>query len=384
MKLEAKSKNVLAVTKAKAKMYEFDVDEVYQEISWAVHPRKLLVFTIGILGELAAIESRPDNVDNTYYENLKSQLTSVGQYFDALVQSRLADEMTVYLKIMGSAAYYLSDMPGSSAVLSKDLDYNNSEHLTETYLEGLLIWLLKSNYRESCYRVENSYLRNGIDEVVQACQDFFEANIDGAHLINSARNFRKSVYDGGTDRELLFADVITAIISRKVSNSSINSLPLYSSIPREEWLDVMKKPGFIKEFWPAQRMLGEFGVLSGISAVVQVPTSSGKTKSTELIIRSAFLSGRATVAVIVAPFRALCREITVSFKLTFDEEKINVNELQDVMDVSNDDRILLEFLRSDQEPDEIETKSIIITTLEKLVYLMRHEPDLAKSIGLLI
>jgi len=383
MKLEVRSKNVLAITKAKAKMYEFAVDETYQKISWTVHPRNLLIMTIGILGELAAIEARQDNVDNVYYDDLKSQLISVGQYFDALIQSRLADEITVYLKIIGAAAYYLAEMPGSSTVLSKGLDYD-TDLLTETYLEGLLIWLLKSDYREDYYRVEDSYLCNDIDEVAKACSDFFEINIDGAQLIASAHNLRKTVYDSGTDRELLFADVITAVLSRKVSNSSINSLPEYTYIPQEQWLDVIKKPGFIKEFWPAQKMLGEYGVLSGVSAVVQMPTSSGKTKSSELIIRSSFLSGRATVAVIVAPFRALCREITVSLKNAFEGERVNVNELQDVMNVSDGDKILLEFLTSEQESHDFDSKSIIITTPEKLVYLMRHEPELAKNIGLLI
>ena len=384
MKLDNRSKNTLAITKAKAKMYEFAVDEAYQKISWKVHPRNLLISTIGILGELAAIEARQDNTNTEYYNELKSQLISVGQYFDALIQSRLADEMIVYLKIVGASAYYLADMPGSSTVLSKGLDYN-TDPLTETYLEGLLIWLLKSDYNENWYRVKNSYLIENIDEVGKACRGYFELNIDATKLIASTAILRKNVYDGGTARELLFADVISAVISRKIISSSINSLPLYSSIPIERWLDVIKKSGFIKEFWPAQKMLGEYGVLSGISAVVQMPTSTGKTKSTELIIRSSFTSGRASVAVIVAPFRALCREITFSLKNAFESERINVNELQDVMDVSDDDeKILTEILEGEQEFDGFDTKHIIIATPEKLVYLMRHEPELAKNIGLLI
>jgi len=383
MKLEAKSKNVLSITKAKAKMYEFAVDEIYQKISWTVHPRNLLTITVGILGELAAIVARYDNVKNAYEKGLIAQLVLVGQYFDSLIQSRLANEMTVYLKIMGAAAYYLAEMPGCSVVLSKDLDYN-TDLLTKTYLEGLLIWLLKSDYSEDCYRVKSSYLSNDIDKVVNTCRDFFKINIDATQLLGTARALRKTVYDSGTDRELLFADIITALIARKISNSSINSLPLYTSIPREQWIDIVKKSSFINEFWPAQKVLGEYGVLAGVSAVVQMPTSSGKTKSTELIIRSSFLSGRATVAVLVAPFRALCREITVSLKNAFEDERVNVNQLQDVLDVSDEDKILLRLLTGAQESHCFDRKSIIISTPEKLVYLMRHEPKLVKTIGLLI
>ena len=86
-------------------------------------------------------------------------------------------------------------------------------------------------------------------------------------------------------------------------------LPKYSGLSKREWINTLKKKNFIKEFWPAQHLLGKADILKGESAIVQMPTSAGKTKSTELIIRSAFLSGRATLAVIVAPFRALCNEI---------------------------------------------------------------------------
>lgn len=62
--------------------------------------------------------------------------------------------------------------------------------------------------------------------------------------------------------------------------------------------------------WPAQQLIGEKGVLRGQSAIVQLPTGVGKTKSIELVIRSSFASGRATTAIIVAPLRALCNEIS--------------------------------------------------------------------------
>jgi cytochrome c biogenesis factor len=56
-------------------------------------------------------------------------------------------------------------------------------------------------------------------------------------------------------------------------------------------------------------LLGKEGIFSGQSAVIQMPTSAGKTKSTEIIIRSAFMSQRTKIAVVVAPFKALCHEI---------------------------------------------------------------------------
>jgi hypothetical protein len=381
MRLEARSKTVLAITKSKAKMYEFGIPEA-DHIGLPHDPKNLLITTIGILGELAAQESRGEGQDGEDIQSLKSELTSVGQYFDSLVETRLADDLSVYLKLIGAAAYYLADMPGSATVLSKSLPYN-PQPLTPTFLEGLLIWILKDDYDEALYRQEDSYLTQSIDEISEAYRGYFDLSVSELRLIELATQLRQRVYEYGNDRELLFVDVIVALVLRKISNSSITCLPLYTAIPLEQWLVAINRPTFIREFWPAQRLLGEKGVLGGASAVVQMPTSAGKTKSTELIIRSAFLSGRADVAVVVAPYRALCREITATFQEAFKDDEVNINELQDVMDVSDFDQEIIRFLTS-IDADQNESNSIVITTPEKLVYLLRHEPQLAESIGLLI
>ena len=384
MKLEQSSKKMLAIAKSKAKMYEFAIDKA-SHIELPVDPRKLLVTTIGILGDLSAIEARGDLQfgETDEHEELKSELISVGQYFDALIQSHLVDEMTTYLKIIGSAAYYLANMPGSSIVLTKSLVYK-TELLTDTNLEGILIWILKSNFNENWYRVEKTYLTQAIDGVGYATQRFFSLNLDTQSFKQAIQVLRNEVYEKGSDRELLFADIISSILLRKIENSSIVCLPKYTQTPLEQWVNVITKPTFVQEFWAAQRLLGEQGVLSGVSAVVQMPTSAGKTKSTELIIRSSFLSGRSDVAVIVAPFRALCREITATFERAFEGEDVNINELQDVLDISDSDDELIRFLTGETDQDGIATKSIVVTTPEKLVYLLRHDPALADSIGLLI
>jgi POLQ-like helicase len=120
MKLEARSKKLLAVTKSKAKMFEFDIG-VDDHIQLQQDPNELLISTIAVLGDLAAMEARQESVSSVRYEELRSELSSVGQFFDALVQSHLADDVSIYLRLIGSAAYYLANMPGSSSVLSNSL-----------------------------------------------------------------------------------------------------------------------------------------------------------------------------------------------------------------------------------------------------------------------
>lgn len=60
-----------------------------------------------------------------------------------------------------------------------------------------------------------------------------------------------------------------------------------------------------------------------------MPTSAGKTRATELIIRSAFLSQRANLAVIVAPYRSLCHDIRGDLVTAINGEDIRLDEASD-------------------------------------------------------
>src|SRR5690606_6919480 len=93
---------------------------------------------------------------------------------------------------------------------------------------------------------------------------------------------------------------------------------------------------------------------------------------TELIIRSAFLAGRATLAVVVGPFRALCHEIRESLARAFRGEDMSVNELSDAF-------------QTDFDLDDIlDRRAVLVVTPEKLVYVLRHVPELARRIGVLV
>jgi superfamily II DNA/RNA helicase len=155
-------------------------------------------------------------------------------------------------------------------------------------------------------------------------------------------------------------------------SSARTCLPRFTDIDVAAWENALRKGTFIKEFWPAQRLLGENGVFRGRSAVVQMPTSAGKTKATEILIRSAFLSRRTDLAVIVAPFRALCHEIRDSMIVAFRGEDILVDEISDV---PQDDLDLATQAGSHR---------VIILTPEKLLYILRQRPELAETIGVLI
>jgi superfamily II DNA/RNA helicase len=367
MRPENKSRKLLGVTRSKAKMFEYSVPlsehiEIYED------PAKLFTLAIGILGDLAGQSERkaaPELV-----QDLRSTLQFSARFFDAYLQSRLNAELDKYLMLLGASSYYLCDLPGSAAVLARRIG-TESLDLGGGGLEELLRWVLQADYSSAPQSANEEYDELTVGIVKQLRQFYIDGNgID--ELLTSCVELRRHAYSGGTPRQLLLADIVAAVIRHKYNNSTWVALPQYTDLPVERWRSALSKQGFIRELWPAQHLLGKSGVLRGKSAIAQMPTSAGKTKATELILRSAFLGERTSLAVIVAPFRALCQEIKDSLKLAFRGEQIAVDELSDV---AQGDFSVAELIGG---------KQVLVVTPEKLVYVLRHTPELASHIGLMI
>lgn len=378
MKLEARSKRLLGLSKSTAKLKELNIStELHPPL--ADDPFALLVLTIGILGQLAALTAK--NEDFEQLASLKGQLVDVAQYFDSLDGAGLLDESSIYLRVLGAAAYYLADMPGSSSVLAKEIPYEYE--LSPHRLEGVLIWILKSDYRHDWYKQNDSYFDGAATKLVNSFYSFYEGSVTNIEVNSAALELRDLVYRAGSDRDLLFVDVICALVRVKISNSSRICLPLYSELSFDVWRDIIARANFMKELWPAQRLMGEEGILKGVSAVVQMPTSAGKSRAMELIVRSALLSGRAKLIVVVAPFRALCAEISESFKGAFAPDGVIINDLPDLNQITALDSEFLRFLLGEKYRERSKG-NVLITTPEKLAYLLRHEDELATNIDLLL
>lgn len=368
MRPEHKSQLLLGVTRSKAKMLEYGVPEEHH-IKITQDPAKLFTISIGLLGDLAAVINRekpnPDSI-----AELKTNLLFSARFFDSYLQSKLNETFDPYLVLLGSASYYLCDLPGSASVLAKRID-GDCPDLDGDALEELLLWLLQADLR--AYFDETVGLFGGfIDGISKWILQFFEDGNGEENLLDLATKLREAVYEFGTPRQLLFGDMIAAVLRKKLENSAWKALPSYSGLPRDKWLHALQKDSFIKELWPAQHLLGKADVLKGESAIVQMPTSAGKTKAIELIIRSAFLAERVSLAIIIAPFRALCHEIKNSLVEAFHNEPTKVDELSDA-------------LQTDFEIAELlGHKQILVVTPEKLLYVLRHAPELAAHVGLLI
>lgn len=368
MRPEKKSQLLLGVTRSKAKMLEYGVPEEHH-IKITQDPAKLFTLSIGLLGDLAAAINREEPDPDSLAE-LKTNLLFSARFFDSYLQSKLNETLDPYLVLLGSASYYLCDLPGSASVLAKRID-GDCPDLDGDGLEELLLWLLQADLRTYFDETEGPF-GGFIDGISKWSLQFFEDGNGEENLLDLATKLRDAVYEFGTPRQLLFGDVIAAVLRKKLENSAWKALPSYSGLPRDKWLHALQKDSFIKELWPAQHLLGKAEVLKGESAIVQMPTSAGKTKATELILRSAFLAERVSLAIIIAPFRALCHEIKNSLVEAFHNEPTKVDELSDALQT---DFEIAELLGHQQ---------ILVVTPEKLLYVLRHAPELAAHIGLLV
>jgi superfamily II DNA/RNA helicase len=366
MKPEKQSENILNITRAKAKMIEYNIPEEYQQIKLETNPAKLFPLTIGLLGDYSYKINQP-GITNTELEGLKSVLIFSSRFFDSFFQAKLDGELNDYVVLLGSATYYLCDLPGHSAVLAKQL-MGKSLDLNATGLEHLLFGLLSSNTIIEYTGVYKSF----IQKIVVAYYNFISSGDNEIAVLDTIGEFRNMIYEVGSARALLFIDIIAAVIKRKIENSCWNTLPEYSGLNMADWAATIKKEGFIKELWPAQHLMGTKGVLRGKSAVIQMPTSAGKTKTSEIIIRSAFLSERTSLAVIIAPYRALCHEIYNSLSVAFSYESIHVYEINDVLQMD---------ISSEQLSGQ---KQILVVTPEKLFYVLSHNKEIALLSNLFI
>jgi hypothetical protein len=86
-------------------------------------------------------------------------------------------------------------------------------------------------------------------------------------------------------RELLYADLVAAIVRKKLATAAATILPSSSYVSLDVWRDYLRRPVFPRELWPSQQRICAAGILYGRSCIIQMPTSAGKTRATELILR---------------------------------------------------------------------------------------------------
>ncbi len=363
-----------AIIRARGKMYEYKVQsEYHNKLPDNLVLEEVFPLAIGTLGDFAAETARkylnlPQGT-NTTQEELKFAATVLHAY----VESRLNDQFSFDLLLLGACAFYLCGMPGNAIVLSRRM--HEFEQIENEEIVSLIRWALGSPWAIEIPMAINPHAKR----ISSALKLHYETGSSATNVMPDIKELRRIAYHEGSARDLLLADLYAAIVISRIERSTWSLLPQYSQIEIALWRSYLSREASLKELWPSQRLLGDAGVYSGNSAVVQMPTSAGKTKATELVIRAAFLSGRAHLAVVVAPFRALCQEITNALKISFIDDDVQINQLSDALQPDYLSEVL-ELLGV----VEVAKPHIVILTPEKFLYVLRQRPDLVEQIGLVI
>lgn len=375
MKPEFNSRRLFGITRSKGKMYELGLPEaLHIAVPVNSEPQELFVLTVGTLGDVAATLSDAENVDVPLPSVTVEELGFSASFFDAFLESRFSEEISRDTALLAASAYYLARRPGSSLVLARQLDVLAGD----PPVDKLLHWTLLAQWAN--YPVDvHPFFGAALGNVARLLAFHFHDGSGLMELTSALNALRRRAYEGASARDLLFIDIIAAIVRMRVAASAWTTLPGFTGLTPERWATAIRRPEFPKELWPSQILLGRAGLFSGASGIVQMPTSAGKTRSVEIVLRSSFLSGRTKLAVVVAPFRALCHEIGTSLRHAFREDDVKVNELSDAMQ--------LDFLQQVAEllgSEAPTSQYILVLTPEKLLYVLRQTPTLVHDIGIVV
>lgn len=374
MRHEFNSRRLFGITRSKGKMYELGLPEsLHIAVPPKSEPQELFLLTVGTLGDVAAALSDSANDGASLPSSAIDEVGFSASFFDAFLESRFSESISRDTALLASSAYYLARRPGSSLVLARRIQMD-----TDSSVERLLHWVLSARWNEYPEDLHPLY-GNAIHGVAKLLANHFYDGSGLTELTSAIDSLRHRAYEGGSARDLLFIDIIAAIARLRVKASSWVTLPNFTGIPAKEWATAIRRRDFPKELWPSQILLGQAGLFSGTSGIVQMPTSAGKTRSVEIVLRSGFLSGRTRLAVVVAPFRALCHEISTSLRHAFKDDDVKVNELSDAIQLDFLDEIA-EFIGEEATTSQY----ILALTPEKLLYVLRQTPTLVNDIGIVI
>lgn len=360
------------LVRSKAKMIEFDIP-LENHILISEDSHKSFLVALAIVADSARKYLEDYINHNNFDSHLKNQLHNAAEYFDALMLSGLgnANEYRDYIAILGATAYYLGDYNGSSSVMLSYISDAPRFPEDSFNLVRVLIDILTDRVFVNYESIVGIYS----DESNILVEQYRNYILEGREIsIEVFKNLQDNVYSIGSDFSIIIVNCLLAIVCKKINSSSTKLLPEFSGLDFSLWQNYIQSTGSIKELWPSQIELGVQGIFSGKSGIIQMPTSSGKTASVNLILRSAFYSNRIDNALIIAPFRALCREICRDTNKHFvNDEEVFISEIFDLPEIPQDFSIFNDG-----------KKRVFILTPEKLLFLLRNHQSFINEIGLCI
>jgi POLQ-like helicase len=182
MKPDRTARYILAITRSKAKMYEYDVP-LEHHIQLTHPPDILFSLAVGLLGDAAAAVADM-STDARREETPPEAITFAGTYFDAYLQSRLENFAEGEFPILASACFYLADNPGSSKVLANQAN-EPPPHLGSG-LALLAFKLLRGDYSE----MRDCPYADAANAVLAQLSGYLDGTGASERVIDAAANIR--------------------------------------------------------------------------------------------------------------------------------------------------------------------------------------------------
>ena len=362
-----------AITLSKGKMYEFHIpEEEHLEIPAGMNFEHQFPLALGILGDRAMEVIAAEFNEQSNRSTKQASVLFASQVLSGIASSKTTPELSETLRLLASAGFYLAGSPGTAMAVYKDI---NEDLLGQDLSARLLLHVLKAPWASPFSSEVGPATHLAL--VLEHLQAHYIEGESPHHGRESLLGLRQYILEEASSHDFLLLSLLAAIVVCRYQWSAWTMLPTATGLAADAWTPFLSRQSSLKEFWPAQKALADAGVLKGESAVVQMPTSAGKTKATELIIRSAFLARRTQTAIVVAPFRALCHEIANSLHEAFAEDGYAVNQLSDALQ--------RDYLKT-QTVSELDSgqQKVLVVTPEKLLYAIRQDGEFLEGVGLLI
>ena len=348
MILKERSDMELSYLKYKSKFREFNRGYTDEYVELDYDTDDLHYTAIFVISEYA--DARLGGAEGLEYVE---DLRKIARFYDMTLTEPRNYRFASEYWLMATISYFLIGNYGSAAL--------TASRISEPGCYGVVAELL--------YEILDCVLSNRIgNRSFPELVEFLEAgSISGDQLLLKVEPL---IVDDSAE-SMFLANVVRVVIRDIVRYSSRECLPVYSDVSVDGWRSYLRDPNSSKLMWQAQRELGDKGIFRGSSAVVQMPTGVGKTKSIELIIRSRYLRWDRGLAIVIAPTVALCSEIAGGLN-------------RSLSDIARVVRGVDDFIKTDYVRAYCGEMDVFVVTPEKLYYLLRHDAIDLRNLGLII
>ncbi|MBL8080489.1 MAG: DEAD/DEAH box helicase [Anaerolineales bacterium] len=249
------------------------------------------------------------------------ELARRAQVFEEFVSTPMPGVNREYAAIISACIYWLSGYTANAFVITKAFAPQREDI---SVCRKIMFSIFERN-------IENIPTNDELGDSIRSYVTTGEpASLEKAIVVAKSRE--DEYLAAHNSEEFILSRFLSFIIDRLSHVSFWSTIQDLHSAPKEKLvnylsvLERLRKP--IIDLWPSQRIAIAKGLIDGKSSlVISAPTSSGKTKMTELAFANDLLSDDNRKCLYLAPFRALVSEVEGDIGDVFSNMGISVASL---------------------------------------------------------